>query len=101
MALYIRESFEVVELEAGNDKVESLRISRDNKASVLVGVCYRPPNQDEETDEEFYRQLTEVAKSSAALVLVGDLNFRDISWKHNTAQRSSLGGFWRAWKIAS
>ena len=103
VALCIRESFDVVELEAGNDKVESLwvRIGTDNKASVLVRVCYRPLNQDEETDEEFYRQLTEVAKSSAALVLVGDFNFPDISWKHNTAQRSSLGGFWRAWKIAS
>ena len=80
MALYIRECFDVVELETGNEKVESLwvRISgKTNKASILVGVCYRPPNQDEETDEEFYRQLTKVAKSSA-LVLVGDFNFPDI-----------------------
>uniref|UniRef100_A0A8B9ZSS9 Reverse transcriptase domain-containing protein n=1 Tax=Anas zonorhyncha TaxID=75864 RepID=A0A8B9ZSS9_9AVES len=94
VALYIRESFDVVELEARNDKIESLwvRIGRDNKASVLVGVCYRPPNQDEETDEEFYRQLTEVAKSSA-LVLVGDFNFPDISWKHNTAQRKQSRRF--------
>ncbi|XP_071892066.1 uncharacterized protein [Anas platyrhynchos] len=94
VALYIREFFDVVELEAGNDKVESLwvRISRDNKASVLVGVCYRLLNQDEETDEEFHRQLTEVAKSTA-LVLVGDFNFPDISWKHNTAQRKQSRRF--------
>ena len=94
VALSIRESFDVVELEAGNDKVESLwvRIGRDNKASVLVGVCYRPLNQDEEMDEEVYRQLTKVAKS-LALVLVGDFNFPDISWKHNTAQRKQSRRF--------
>ena len=55
VALYIRESFEIAELEAGNDKAESLwvRISRkDNKASILAGVCYRPSNQDEETADK-------------------------------------------------
>uniref|UniRef100_A0A8B9CU89 Reverse transcriptase domain-containing protein n=1 Tax=Anser brachyrhynchus TaxID=132585 RepID=A0A8B9CU89_9AVES len=95
VALYIRECFDVEELEAGNDKVESLWVrirGKANKASILVGVCYRPPNQDEETDEEFYRQLAEAAKSSA-LVLVGDFNFPDISWKHNTAQRKQSRRF--------
>ena len=24
-----------------------------NKADILLGVCYRPPNQDEEVDEAF------------------------------------------------
>ena len=57
-----------------------------------MGVCYRPPNQDEETDEEFYRQLAKVAKSSA-LVLMGDFNFPDISWKCNTAQRKQSRRF--------
>ena len=31
-----------------------------NKTDILVGVSNRPPNQDEETDEAFYKQLTEV-----------------------------------------
>ena len=47
------ESFDVVELRAENDKVESLwvRIRRKaNKADILVGVCYRSHNQDEATD---------------------------------------------------
>jgi len=26
-----------------------------NKADILLGVCYRPPNQDEEADEAFYK----------------------------------------------
>ena len=67
VALYIRECFDVVELETetGNDKVESLWVrirGKANKAGILVGVCYRLPNQDVETDEEFYRQLAEVVK---------------------------------------
>ena len=63
VALYIRECFDAVELEAVNGKVESLwvRISgKANKANILVGVCYRLPNQDEEMDETFYKQLAEV-----------------------------------------
>jgi len=51
VAFYVREYFDVVELRAGDDKVESLWVrirGRANKADILVGVCYRPPNQDEE-----------------------------------------------------
>lgn len=28
---------------------------KPDKADVLVGVCYKPPNQDEEADEAFYK----------------------------------------------
>lgn len=47
----------------GNDKIESLWVrlrGRANKADILVGLCCRPPNQDEEMDEEFYEQLVEI-----------------------------------------
>lgn len=30
------------------------------KADILVGVCSRPPNQDEEADELFYEVLADV-----------------------------------------
>lgn len=56
VALCMRECFNVVELGAGNDKAESLRIrirGISNKVDILAGVCYRAPNQDEETDEAF------------------------------------------------
>jgi len=43
-----------------------------NKADLLLGVCYRPPNQDEEADEAFCKRLAEVSQS-LALVLVGGL----------------------------
>ena len=32
-----------------------------SKADILLGVCYRPPNQDEEVDEVFYKRLAEVS----------------------------------------
>lgn len=31
-------------------------------ADILMRICYRLPNQHEETDENFYEQLAEVAK---------------------------------------
>lgn len=34
-----------------------------NKANILVGVCYSPPNQDEGADAIFYGQLGEVSQS--------------------------------------
>jgi len=39
---------------------------------VVVGVYCRTPDQDEEADEAFYRQL-KVTSQSQALVLVGEL----------------------------
>ncbi|KAK4822040.1 hypothetical protein QYF61_006953 [Mycteria americana] len=45
----------------------------------------RPPNQDEEADEIFYKPLGEVSQS-LALVLLGDFNLPDVCWKYNTAE---------------
>ncbi|PKU48789.1 mitochondrial fission process protein 1 [Limosa lapponica baueri] len=89
VALYVREDYECVELTEGNGRVECLWVrikGRASKADIVVGVCYRPPNQDVEVDEMFYKQLVEVSRS-LALVLVGDFNLPDISWGHNTAER--------------
>ena len=63
VALYIKDCFDVEELGVGNDKVECLWVRIRGKAcrgNILVGVCYRLPNQDEEMDEAFYEQLAEV-----------------------------------------
>ena len=56
VALYIKECFDVEEFGVRNDEVECLWIKIRRKAyrgDILVGVCYRPPNQDEEMDEAF------------------------------------------------
>ena len=79
IALYVRECFDV-ELGAGNDEVESIWVrirGRASKVGILVVVCYRLPNHDEETDEAFCKQLAEVLRSRA-LVLKGDFKFPDI-----------------------
>ena len=95
VVLYIKDCFDVEELGVGDDKVECLWVRIRRKAcrgDILVGVCYRPPNQDEEMDEAFCEQLAEVARSPA-LVLMGDFTFPDICWKYNTAQRKQSKRF--------
>ena len=63
-----------------------------------MGVYYRPPDQEEEVDEEsrnkrklqvdeaFYRQL-QAASQSQALVLMGDFNHPDINWEDHTTRQ--------------
>ncbi|KAM9591230.1 uncharacterized protein ACIBXB_006103 [Morphnus guianensis] len=86
--LYVRECFDCTELHNCDDKVECLWVRmrrKANKADIVLGVCYRPPNQVEEMDESFYKRLA-VVSESCALVLVGDFNFPDICWKYNMAE---------------
>ncbi|PKU40120.1 adaptin ear-binding coat-associated protein 1 [Limosa lapponica baueri] len=88
VALYVRECFDCIELDSSDDKVECLWIRmkvKANKGDFVLGVCYRPPNQDEEADEVFYKRLAEVSQLPV-LVLVGDFNLPDICWKYNTAE---------------
>lgn len=65
-----------------------------NKADILVGVCYRPLNQDEETEETFCEQLVEVTQL-LALVLMGHFNLPDNCWKYNPAERKQSRTVWK------
>jgi len=81
-----------------DDKVEYVWVKMRGKAKqadILLGVCYRPPNQDEEADEVFYKRLAEVSQSLAP-VLVGDFNLLEI--QHS---REEPGGSWSVWKRTS
>jgi len=49
-----------------------------------VGVCYRAPDQDEQTDEALYRQIGETLLSKA-LVLMGNFSHPDMCWRDNIA----------------
>ncbi|GAB0204924.1 hypothetical protein GRJ2_002958000 [Grus japonensis] len=51
---------------------------------IIVGVCYRPPDQGDQADEALYRQIG-AASHSQALVLMGDFNHPNICWRDNTA----------------
>ncbi|PKU36680.1 adaptin ear-binding coat-associated protein 1 [Limosa lapponica baueri] len=95
VALYVRDRFECLEVNNGNDSVECLWIrlkGKANKADIMVGVYYRPQKQDTEVDETFYQQLEKLLQS-LPLVLVGDFNFPDICWKYNTAEKEQSRRF--------
>jgi len=92
VAVYVREQLECIELCLGVDEeqVESFWVRIKGQAhtgDITVGVYYRPPDQDEEVDEAFYRQL-KGASQSQALVLMGDFNHPDISWEGHTARHT-------------
>ncbi|KAK4830250.1 hypothetical protein QYF61_009317 [Mycteria americana] len=95
VALYVRKCFDCLELNDGDDTVQRLWVrirEKVSKADIMVGGCFRPPNQDEEADELFYKQLGEVSRS-LALLLVGDFNLPDVCWKYNTAERKQSRRF--------
>ena len=92
VALYVREQLECIELHLGEGDVavESLWVRIKGQAGMgdtVVGVYYRPPDQEEEVDEAFHKQL-KVASQSQALVLMGDFNYPDICWKSNVARHA-------------
>lgn len=89
VALYGGECLNCLGLNDGDRGVEHVWVrTRDkaNRATILVGVCCRPPNLDEEAHEILYKKLGEVSQS-LALVLVGDFNLPDVCWKYNTAEK--------------
>ncbi|KAK4828864.1 hypothetical protein QYF61_000992 [Mycteria americana] len=63
VALYVRECFDCLELDDGDDRVECL-----------------------------WKQLGEASRP-VALVLVGDFNLPDVCWQYNTAERKQSRGF--------
>ncbi|RMC21288.1 hypothetical protein DUI87_02149 [Hirundo rustica rustica] len=89
VALYIKEVFDTISIKTNEYGVGCLWVrikGKTNKADILLGVCNRPPNQEEEVDNLFYKQLQNISGSSA-LVLVGDFNLPDICWELNTAEK--------------
>ncbi|TRZ07325.1 hypothetical protein HGM15179_019139 [Zosterops borbonicus] len=95
VALYIKKVFDSIGIETNEDGVECLWVrikGKANKADILLGVCYRPRNQEEEVDNLFYKQL-ETVSGSSALVLVGDFNLPDICWELNTAEKGQSRKF--------
>ncbi|GAB0203307.1 hypothetical protein GRJ2_002796300 [Grus japonensis] len=95
VALYVTEGLDCTELSVGDDMVESLWVrikGQANKGDVVVGVYYRPPSQDDATDELFFKELREASRSTA-LVLMGDFNLPDVNWEHHTADTSRSRSF--------
>ncbi|GAB0208586.1 hypothetical protein GRJ2_003324300 [Grus japonensis] len=84
-----------MELHLGMDEepTKSLWVRIKGRAGdIIVGVCYRPPDQGERADEAPYRQIG-AASRSQALVLMGDFNHPDICWRDNTAEHKQSRKF--------
>jgi len=97
VALYVREQLEYIEfcLRADEERVENLWVrikGQPHMGDVIVSVYYRPPDQEEEVDEAFYKQL-KVPSQSLALVLMGDFNHLDIRWEDHTARHMQCRRF--------
>ncbi|GAB0176444.1 hypothetical protein GRJ2_000109600 [Grus japonensis] len=65
---------------------------RAGAGDIIVGVCYRPPDQGDRADETLYRQIG-AASRLQALVLMGDFNHPDICWRDNAAERKQSRKF--------
>ena len=90
VALCVREQLECIKLHLGEGdvllKTLGMRIKgQTSMGNTIAGVYYRPPDQEEEVDEAFYKQL-ETASQSQVLVLIGDFNYPDICWISNMAR---------------
>ncbi|GAB0209421.1 hypothetical protein GRJ2_003407800 [Grus japonensis] len=97
VALYINDQLECMELHLGmgEETTKSLWVrikGRAGAGDIIAGVCYRPPDQGDRADEALYRQIG-AASCSQALVLMGDFNHPDISWRDNAAEHKQSRKF--------
>ncbi|KAJ7422338.1 1-acyl-sn-glycerol-3-phosphate acyltransferase delta [Pitangus sulphuratus] len=95
IALYVRECFDCLELDNGDERVMCFWVRSRGKPARQIS-CWESgtdhPTFDEEAEEMFYKQLGEVLHS-VAFVLLGDFNLPDVCWKYNTAERKQSRRF--------
>ncbi|GAB0204729.1 hypothetical protein GRJ2_002938500 [Grus japonensis] len=65
---------------------------RAGTGDTIVGVCYRPPDQDDRAGEALYKQIG-AASCSKALVLMGDFSHPHICWTDNIARHKQSRRF--------
>ena len=87
ITLYVKDWIDCEELplKINEKQAESLWVRIRNKGHLVVGVCYRPPDQGEPVDEAFFLQLPEVLHSQV-LVLMEDFHHLDICWEDHTVK---------------
>lgn len=90
---YVTEALDYTELAVGDHVVESLWVrtkGQANKGDFVVGVYYRPPSHDDDTDELSFKE-PKVTSRSAALILMGDFNLSDVKWEIIELRLASSG----------
>jgi len=85
----VNDQLECMEVCLGMDEepTESLWIrikGRAGTGDIIVRVCYRLPNQEDQADKALYRQIG-AASCSQALVIIGDFSHPSICWRDSTA----------------
>ncbi|KAJ7410364.1 hypothetical protein BTVI_53415 [Pitangus sulphuratus] len=80
ITLHVTEQLEHIELYPGTDKLfESFWIrikGQDNTGETVVGIYYRPPDQDEEADEAFYGEV-ELLNAFLTLIFTAEGNSQE------------------------
>ena len=69
------------------DEVEALwvELHTDVRSSkLIIGVCYRPPNVNEEVESQLLAQLERTARAGTVIIM-GDFNYSEIDWINGTA----------------
>lgn len=56
-----------------------------SRSEIVVGVCFRLPDQGKEVDEAFFKQFEE-GSASLSLALMGKFSLSDICWKGKTSE---------------
>ncbi|GAB0204837.1 hypothetical protein GRJ2_002949300 [Grus japonensis] len=94
---YGNDQLECMEFCLGMDEepTESLWVrikGRAGTGDTIVGVCYRPPDQQDQVDEAICRQIG-AASCSQPLVLMGNFNNPSICWRGKTARHEQSRRF--------
>ncbi|KAM9590845.1 uncharacterized protein ACIBXB_005894 [Morphnus guianensis] len=93
VALYVRECFDCLELDDGDERVECLWVRIGERPTRQISwwesVIDHPNRMKRQI---FYKQLGGVSQS-LALVLMGAFNLPDVCWKYNTAERKQSRRF--------
>jgi ribonuclease P/MRP protein subunit RPP40 len=83
VVLYVRDSLSSSECEAlrkfGTESVFCKIITERNN-ELIVGVCYKSPNADDEEIEQLFQAIRE--SSISHVILMGDFNYPGIDWKN-------------------
>jgi len=92
VTLCVRECFDCQTVDSDEwAKCSWVRIrGKANNVDIMVGFCYRPLNQGEQTDEIFYQQLGEVSRL-LAFILMGTSTYQIPAG--NTIQRKQARWF--------
>uniref|UniRef100_K7EZ72 Endonuclease/exonuclease/phosphatase domain-containing protein n=1 Tax=Pelodiscus sinensis TaxID=13735 RepID=K7EZ72_PELSI len=93
VALYVKDNVESNEIKILNEStcsIESLWIviPCSNNKKLAVGIYYRPPDQDSDTDIEMLREIREATKIKNSIIM-GDFNYPHIDWIHVTSGREA------------